>query len=66
MNVNQSPEKREPQQSEIGRGPPPARTPEPQSDTDVQPDQNPVRTTPDTSGPGNAPKPWSAQRREVD
>jgi len=63
MNVNQSPEKREPQQSEIGRGTPPARTPEPQSDTDVQPDQNPVRNTPDTSGPagpggpGNAPKP---------
>jgi hypothetical protein len=42
-----------PEQTEIASGTPPARTPETLPDnTDLQPDQNPVRGTPDISKPG--------------
>ena len=47
------PQKPDPSQSEIARGTPPARTPETLPDnTDLQPDQQPVRGTPDMSRPG--------------
>lgn len=46
------PQKPDPSQSEIARGTPPARTPETLPDnTDLQPDQQPVRGTPDMSRP---------------
>ncbi|WP_244851327.1 hypothetical protein [Caballeronia sp. SL2Y3] len=42
-----------PDQTEIASGTPPARTPETLPDkTDLQPEQNPVRGTPDISKPG--------------
>lgn len=42
-------------QSEIARGTPPARTPEALPETDAQPDQAPVRNTPDVPRTGQAP-----------
>ena len=45
----------EPQQSDIARGTPPARTPEALPDTDLQPDQTPVRDTPDIRQPQTPP-----------
>lgn len=47
MTETPTPQKPDPQQSEIGRGTPPARTPEALPETDVQPDQQPVRDIPD-------------------
>ncbi|GLU32571.1 hypothetical protein WKR88_17965 [Trinickia caryophylli] len=44
--------KTNPAQSEIGRGTPPARTPEALPDTDIEPDQAPVRDTPEVGAPG--------------
>lgn len=41
--------KTDPAQAEIGRGTPPARTPESRPETDRQPGQAPVRDTPDVS-----------------
>lgn len=49
------PEKPDPEQSEIGRGTPPARTAEALPDTDLQPDQTPVRDTPDAQAPRTPP-----------
>ncbi|MFM0048390.1 hypothetical protein [Caballeronia grimmiae] len=46
------PQTPDPSQAEIARGTPPARTPETLPDTDLQPDQQPVRGTPDLSKPG--------------
>lgn len=46
--------KTDPAQAEIGRGTPPARTPESRPETDMQPDQAPVRDTPDV---GQRPTP---------
>ncbi|HEY2024410.1 hypothetical protein [Paraburkholderia sp.] len=48
------PAKPDVQQAEIGSGTPPSRIPEAQPDVDVQPDQQPVRDTPDVRGPGSA------------
>jgi hypothetical protein len=55
MNRPAEPGKPDPQQSEIGRGTPPARTPETLPETDLQPDQAPVRDTPDVTRTGHAP-----------
>lgn len=52
MNRSTEPDKPDPQQSEIACGTPPARTPEALPETDVQPDQAPVRDTPDVARPG--------------
>ena len=52
MDASTKPDKPDPAQSEIGRGTPPARTPEDLPDTDVQPEQAPVRDTPDVQQPG--------------
>lgn len=49
--TNQPP-RPDPQQEELARGTPPARTPETSPDTDLQPDQQPVRGTPDLEAPG--------------
>jgi hypothetical protein len=49
------PDKPDPQQSEIARGTPPARTPEALPETDIQPDQAPVRDTPDVARTRQAP-----------
>jgi hypothetical protein len=40
------------QQEELASGTAPARTPTTPPDTDVQPDQQPVRDTPDLESPG--------------
>jgi hypothetical protein len=40
------------QQEELASGTPPARIPTTPPDTDVQPDQQPVRDTPDLESPG--------------
>jgi hypothetical protein len=55
MKRSPEPDKPDPQQSEIARGTPPARTPETLPETDVQPDQAPVRDTPDVTRTGQAP-----------
>jgi hypothetical protein len=47
---------RDPVQSEIGRGTPPARTPEDLPETDLQPEQAPVRDTPEAQPPGSQPR----------
>ncbi|SAK45443.1 hypothetical protein AWB75_00782 [Caballeronia catudaia] len=47
------PPQADPQQEELARGTPPARTPETlPENTDFQPDQNPLRDTPDLEAPG--------------
>jgi len=43
-----------PEQSEIARGTPPPRVPGGPTDTDLEPEQQPVRDTPDVTGPGAA------------
>ena len=59
MQHNPEPAKREPakpdvQQAEIGSGTPPPRIPGTQPDVDFQPEQRPVRDTPDVERPGSA------------
>ncbi|APA89879.1 hypothetical protein BJG93_31000 (plasmid) [Paraburkholderia sprentiae WSM5005] len=49
------PDKPDSQQTEIGSGTPPPRVPEAMPDTDRQPEQQPVRDTPDVRAPGPAP-----------
>jgi hypothetical protein len=51
MDASTKPDKPDPAQSEIGRGTPPTRTPEDLPDTDLQPEQAPVRDTPDVQRP---------------
>ncbi|TCG01973.1 hypothetical protein BZM26_05020 [Paraburkholderia strydomiana] len=53
MTETPTPQKPDPQQSETGRGTPPARTPEALPETDVQPDQQPVRDIPGVGVPGS-------------
>ena len=53
MDASTKPDKPDPAQSEIGRGTPPTRTPEDLPDTDLQPEQAPVRDTPDVQQPRN-------------
>jgi hypothetical protein len=55
MTPSHEPDKPDPQQSEIARGTPPARTPEALPETDLQPDQAPVRDTPDVTRTRNPP-----------
>jgi hypothetical protein len=45
-------QKPDPQQQEIASGTPPARTPTTPPDTDIQPDQQTERDTPDLESPG--------------
>jgi hypothetical protein len=51
MTGTPAPHKPDPQQSELSRGTPPASTPESLPETDLEPDQQPVRGTPDAGGP---------------
>lgn len=46
------PGKTDGQQAEIGRGTPPGRVPSTKPEPGVQPDQRPVRETPDAGAPG--------------
>ncbi len=55
MDEPTKPEKPDPRRSDIGRGTPPARTPEPLPETDLQPDQAPVRDTPGVQAPRTPP-----------
>ncbi|WP_162878264.1 hypothetical protein [Trinickia diaoshuihuensis] len=47
--------KDQPSQPDIARGTPPARTPETLPETDLEPDQAPVRDTPDVRSSGTPP-----------
>jgi len=47
MTESPTPGKAQPSQSDIARGTPPARTPETLPETDLEPDQAPVRDTAD-------------------
>jgi hypothetical protein len=47
MTESPRPGKPQPSQPDIARGTPPARTPETLPETDLEPDQAPVRDTPD-------------------
>ena len=47
------PEKTDRQQAEIARGTPPGRVPSTKPETDVEPDQRPVRDAPDVGAPGD-------------
>lgn len=51
MPVSNTPQQSDPAQSDIARGTPPAHTPGTSPESDVQPDQQPVRGTPDMSEP---------------
>ncbi|WMY10852.1 hypothetical protein [Paraburkholderia phenoliruptrix] len=53
MTETPAPQKPDPQQSEVSRGTPPARTPESLPETDLQPDQQPVRDIPGVGAPGS-------------
>jgi len=55
MNASTTRRNADPAPSEIARGTPPARTPETLPDTDLQPDQAPVRDTPEVEPTGNQP-----------
>lgn len=55
MTESTGPGNADPAQSEIGRGTPPARTPEQLPDTDLQPEQAPIRDTPDVRQPPAPP-----------
>jgi hypothetical protein len=57
MDEPTQPDKPDPKQSDIGRGTPPARTPETLPETDLQPEQTPVRDTPDVQAPRTPPAP---------
>ncbi len=55
MNASTTRRKPDPAPSEIGRGTPPARTPETLPETDLQPDQAPVRDAHEVEPAGKQP-----------
>jgi hypothetical protein len=52
MSNTATPSTPDPQQDELARGTPPAQIPETAPETDIEPDQQPVRDTPDLESPG--------------